>query len=184
MLFTDVLRQVHFPKCICMNAFVKYLFLKCICMAFNGHPSSLILGTSALRHSTWGQRGTLKAGLYGYEQSSKYIEVHSHSPNATFSAVSLNLSRPTSACSGAGIARLVESLTKKPGAILMRVRVPDAATDFSPRVNFQCRLLRCPYSPRVQSHTSTSARTLKIRNTGSHTIVWTLENTAHADRNG
>ena len=74
MLFTDVLRQVHFPRCICMNAFVKYLFLKCICMAFNGHPSSLILGTSALRHSTWGQRGTLKAGLYGYEQSSKYLK--------------------------------------------------------------------------------------------------------------
>ena len=27
-----------------------------------------------------------------------------------------------------------------PGAILRRVRVPDAARDFSPRVNFQCRL--------------------------------------------
>ena len=32
-------------------------------------------------------------------------------------------------------------------------------------------LLRCPYSPRVQSHTSASVRTLKIPNTGSHTIV-------------
>ena len=34
-------------------------------------------------------------------------------------------------------------------------------------------LLRCPYSPCVQSHASTSVRTLKIPNTGSHTIVWT-----------
>ena len=41
---------------------------------------------------------------------------------------------------GPGIARLVERLTKKPGAILTRVRVPGAARDFSPRVNFQCRL--------------------------------------------
>ena len=32
-------------------------------------------------------------------------------------------------------------------------------------------LSRCPYSPRVQSHTSASVRTLKIPNTGSHTIV-------------
>ena len=28
------------------------------------------------------------------------------------------------------------------------------------------------------------AGTLKIPNTGSHTIVWTRENTAHTDRNG
>ena len=33
-------------------------------------------------------------------------------------------------------------------------------------------LLRCPYSPRVQSHASASVRTLKIPNTDSHTIVW------------
>ena len=31
-------------------------------------------------------------------------------------------------------------------------------------------LLRCPYSPRVQSHASTSVCTLKISNTGSHTL--------------
>ena len=28
----------------------------------------------------------------------------------------------------------------KPGAILMQVRVPNVARDFSPRVNFQCKL--------------------------------------------
>ena len=39
--------------------------------------------------------------------------------------------------------------------------------------------LRCPYSPRVQSHASTSACTLKIPDTRSHTIVWTHENTVH-----
>ena len=35
---------------------------------------------------------------------------------------------------------MVERPTEKPGAILTRVRVPDAARDFSPRVSFQCRL--------------------------------------------
>ena len=45
-------------------------------------------------------------------------------------------------------------------------------------------LLRCPYSPREQSHASTSMRTLNIPNTGSHTIVWTHKNTTHTDRNG
>ena len=50
-------------------------------------------------------------------------------------------------------------------------------------VNFQRRLSRL-YSPRVQSHAATSACALKIPNTGSHTIVWTHENTAHTDRNG
>ena len=36
--------------------------------------------------------------------------------------------------------QLVEHLSKKPGAILMQVRVPSVTRDFSPRVNFQCRL--------------------------------------------
>ena len=36
----------------------------------------------------------------------------------------------------------------------------------------------------VQSNVSTSVRTLKTSNTGSHTIVWTQENTAHTARNG
>ena len=37
-------------------------------------------------------------------------------------------------------AQLVKRLSKKTGAILTRVRVPGAARDFSPRVNFRCRL--------------------------------------------
>ena len=45
-------------------------------------------------------------------------------------------------------------------------------------------LFRCPLSPRVQSLASTSERTLKIPDINSHMIVWTHENTAHADRNG
>ena len=84
---------------------------------------------------------------------------------------------------GAGIAQLVERLTEKPGAILTRVRVPSAARDFSPSQLPVQTLLRRPYSPCVQSLASTSERTLKIPNTGSHTIVWTHESTAHADRN-
>ena len=45
-------------------------------------------------------------------------------------------------------------------------------------------LLRCSHSPHVQSHSSTSVRTLKITDTGSHTIVWTHENSAHNGRMG
>ena len=51
--------------------------------------------------------------------------------------------------------------------MLMQVRVPDAARDFSPRVKFQSRLLWCLYSLHVQSHASTPVHTLKIPNTGS-----------------
>ena len=40
-------------------------------------------------------------------------------------------------------------------------------------------LLRCPYSPCVQSHASTSVRTLKIPNTGNHTLFG-LTNILHA----
>ena len=36
-------------------------------------------------------------------------------------------------------------------------------------------VLLCPYSPRVQSHASTSVCTLTIPNTGSHATVWTHE---------
>ena len=36
----------------------------------------------------------------------------------------------------------------------------------------------------MQSFASTSGRALKIPNIGSHTVVWTQENTAHTDRNG
>ena len=72
-----------------------------------------------------------------------------------------------------GIAQLLERLTEKPGAILTRVRVPGAARDFSPRVKFQCRLSYGVPTAHVCN------RTLKIPNTGSHSVVWTHENIAH-----
>ena len=43
-------------------------------------------------------------------------------------------------CNGARIAQLVQHPTLEKGIILMWVSVPDAARDFSPRVNCQCRL--------------------------------------------
>ena len=78
---------------------------------------------------------------------------------------------------GAGIAQLVNVRLKiKSGAILTRV-TDGAARDFSPRVTFHCRLSYggCtappPSRPRpVQSYASRSVCTLKIPNTGSHTI--------------
>ena len=84
------------------------------------------------------------------------------------------------------MAQLVERSTEKPGAKLTRVRVPGAARDFSPRVNFQCRLSHgVRTAPCVQSHESTSAHTLKIPDIGSHTNALTHENrlTAHAETN-
>ena len=76
------------------------------------------------------------------------------------------------------IAHSVERPTQKPGTILTRVRVPGAARDFSLSVQ---TLLLCPYSPRVQSHTSASGR---APNTGSHIMVWPHDDTVHSDRNG
>ena len=45
-------------------------------------------------------------------------------------------------------------------------------------------LLRCSYSPRVQSHAFPSVCTLKIPSTGNNTFVWTHENTARTVKNG
>ena len=39
-----------------------------------------------------------------------------------------------------GIAQLVQCWTEKPGVILTQVQLPGAGGDFSPIVNFQCRL--------------------------------------------
>ena len=88
---------------------------------------------------------------------------------------------PVNRITGPGTALLVEHPTEKPGAILTRVRVPGAAKDFPPRVNFQCILT---YNLLQPSHASTSVGTLKIRNASSHAIVWTLGNITHTDRNG
>ena len=66
------------------------------------------------------------------------------------------------------IIQLVERPTETPGAILTRVRVPLEARDVSPsRLPVQTDL-RCPYNHCVKSHATTSVRTLKTPNTGSH----------------
>ena len=52
---------------------------------------------------------------------------------------------------------------RRTGTPLMQVRFPGAARDFSPRVNFQCRLSpTVSVHPSVQSQALTSVRTLKI----------------------
>ena len=71
------------------------------------------------------------------------------------------------------------------GAALTQVRVPGVATEFSPTVNFQCRL---SYSVRTAPVCSdmepTSVGTLKIPSTGSYTTVWTQGKTGHTGRYG
>ena len=83
-----------------------------------------------------------------------------------------------------GIAKLLESLTENPGAILTGSSPECGKRFFSQSQLSVWTLLRCQqlYSPHVQLHTSTEALTIKIPNTGSHTIVY--ENTAHTGRNG
>ena len=78
------------------------------------------------------------------------------------------------------IVQWVERPTEKPGTILTRVRVPGEARDFSAKVNIQCRLSYGVCTAGVQSRSSRPVRTLKIPNTGIHTIVWTHESTAAA----
>ena len=86
---------------------------------------------------------------------------------------------------GRGIAQLVERPTEKSGAVPTRVKSPRWGQGLFSQSHLPLQtLLRCPYSPRVQSLASTSANSLKIPHTGSHTIVWTHENTAHIGRNG
>ena len=77
---------------------------------------------------------------------------------------------------GAGMAQLVACPTEKPGTIPTWVRVPGVTRDFSPRVNFQCRLSYSVWAALVCYHVSASVRTLKIPNTGSRTTVRTHEN--------
>ena len=73
------------------------------------------------------------------------------------------------------VAQLAECPT---GTLLKQDGVTDAARDFSPPQLSVQTLLWCPYSPRVQLHELTSVRTLKIPSIGSHTVVWTHENTS------
>ena len=58
------------------------------------------------------------------------------------------------------VAQLVERWT---GTLLTQVQFPDAAVDFSPRVNFQCRLSYGVHTtPPLHLHAFTSVRTSKI----------------------
>ena len=63
----------------------------------------------------------------------------------------------------------------KPDAMLTRIRIPSAARDFSPRVNFQCRLSygvrTTPVCNRMHQHLCA----LKIPNTGSHILQHCLD---------
>ena len=79
---------------------------------------------------------------------------------------------------GAGIAQLIGCPGEKPGAILMRFESPVRLGIFLPGSTSSADSYGVRTAPRVQSHASTSERTLKIPITGSHTIVWTRENTA------
>ena len=51
-----------------------------------------------------------------------------------------------------GMVQLVERPTEKPGAILPRDRVSGAVRDFSPRVNFHCRICTAPVCNRTHQH--------------------------------
>ena len=57
------------------------------------------------------------------------------------------------------VAQLPECRTGTP---LTQVRFPGVAWDFSPRINFQCRLFYGVRAPRVQLHALIYVRTLKI----------------------
>ena len=56
------------------------------------------------------------------------------------------------------VAQLVDHRTGRPRT---QVRFPDTARDFFSQPSVQI-LLRCPYNPRVQSHSLTFVRTLTI----------------------
>ena len=79
-----------------------------------------------------------------------------------------------------GVSHWVERPTEKPGV----GSSPQRGTRFLSQGQLSVQtLLRCPYSPRVQSLASRSVRELKTPDTGSHTIGRTHENTAHPSRN-
>ena len=82
-----------------------------------------------------------------------------------------------------GVRDVTQLVERRTGTPLRQVRFPSAAMDFSPRANLQI-LLRSPSRPGVQSYALTPLFTLKTPNIGSHTFVWTHENTARTVRNG
>ena len=84
---------------------------------------------------------------------------------------------------GAQTAQLVEHPSEKPGAITTWVQVPSAARDLSPSHLPGQTLLWCPYSPRVQSHASTSVCVSKDPKHWQRRHCLDTQNTTHADRN-
>ena len=74
-----------------------------------------------------------------HRDCSKYIHTHTHTHTVTHKSTLNPAALGHCACS-LRIKGRVECLTEKPEAMLMRVWVPGAARDFSPRVNFQYRL--------------------------------------------
>ena len=63
---------------------------------------------------------------------------------------------------------VIERPTEEQGAILMPVRVPAAARDFSPRVNFQCRLSYGVRKVLCAIACINILHTVKIPSSGSH----------------
>ena len=76
-----------------------------------------------------------------------------------------------------GIAQFVERPTEMSRAIAASrgFESPVRQGIVLPESTFSADCLTVSLRPRVQSHASTSVRTLKISNTESHTIVWTYK---------
>ena len=72
---------------------------------------------------------------------------------------------------GVGIAQLAEHMTEKASGIGLKSSM--LTRDFSPRVNFLCRLLCIDIRVHIQP-----------LHADGHTIVWTQGNSAHTDTNG
>ena len=73
------------------------------------------------------------------------------------------------------VAQLVERRTGTP---LRQVRFPGTARVSLPESTLSVESLTVSVKPPVQFHALTSVRTINIPIFGSHTFVWTYENTA------
>ena len=69
---------------------------------------------------------------------------------------------------------------EKPGVILTRVRVPGRQWIFLPESTYSADSLTVPVQTSCAIVCINISAHAKFPNTGSHTIVWTHENTAHA----
>ena len=75
---------------------------------------------------------------------------------------------------GGDVAQLIE---RQVGTLLTRVQLHGTASSFQSHLSAHT-LLRCPYSPHVQSRSLKSLPTLRIPSIGSHTIGLERRNTA------